>query len=100
MPAKTTKKQYTLVKPKAAAQAVNMSEGTLKKYRLNVKPEDGGLIKGVHWVSPNSRQVLYRLELLQDWAAYRHDLDAHIAAIEEFEKHQKAGTSIDRLAPA
>jgi hypothetical protein len=95
-----TKKQYTLIKPKEAAIATGMSASTLKKYRLQIKPENEGLIKDIHWVAPNSRQVLYRLELVQDWASTRHDPAAHLAAIEEFERHQKAGTSIDRLAPA
>jgi hypothetical protein len=97
---KLTQKEYTLVRQKQAAIAVGMSVATLKKYRLQVPAEEGGLIKEVHWVAPNPRIVLYRLELLQSWASTRHDPDAHLASLEEFERHQKSGTVMDRLAPA
>jgi hypothetical protein len=90
-----TSKQYTLIKKDKAAIVSHLSEATLKAKR-----RQGDLIEGVHWVRVNSRVVLYRKELLEIWAATRHDPDAHLQAIEEFKRHQKSGTAIDRLAPA
>lgn len=90
-----TKTQYTLIKKDKAAIASNLSEATLKAKR-----RQGELIEGIHWVRVNARVVLYRKELLETWAATRHDPDAHLHAIEEFKLHQKTGTAIDRLAPA
>lgn len=90
-----TSKQYTLIKKDKAAIAIHLSEATLKAKR-----RQGELIEGIHWVRVNARVVLYRQELLEAWASTRHDPDAHLQAIEEFQRHQKAGTSIDRLAPA
>jgi hypothetical protein len=95
MATQTSKKQYTLIKKDKAASLSRLKESTLKMKRLQ-----GELIEGVHWVRVNARVVYYRQELLEDWAATRHDPDAHLRAIEEFERHQKTGTAIDRLAPA
>jgi hypothetical protein len=88
-------KIYTLINPQDAAKISDRKPDTLKRLR-----RQGDLIEGVHWVRENNRRVKYRKELLEDWAATRHDTHRHLAAIEEFERHQKARTSIDRLAPA
>lgn len=44
-----------------ATQYLQVSETTLKRYRLQ-----GLLIEGIHWIRLNSRCIRYNLELIQD----------------------------------
>lgn len=63
-----------------ASERLNLSNATLKKYRLT-----GIWIEGVHWVRLNSRCIRYNLELLQDWAHNRDNPCAHQRAIERYQ---------------
>lgn len=60
-----------------ATRFLNMSDTTLKRYRLQ-----GLLIEGIHWIRLNSRCIRYNLDLVQDWVQNRDDPAAHQRAIE------------------
>lgn len=76
--------KYTLITKEEAARRTQLSAATLKKYRLS-----GDLIEGVHWVRINARSIRYRSPLVEQWAELRHDPEAHLGAIEEFERSLK-----------
>ena len=63
-----------------AIRCLQVSEATLKRYRLQ-----GLLVEGIHWVRVNSRCTRYNLELIQDWLHNRHDPVAHQRAIEIYQ---------------
>ncbi|MEG3437800.1 hypothetical protein V0288_11785 [Pannus brasiliensis CCIBt3594] len=63
-----------------ASRCLNLSDTTLKRYRLQ-----GLLVEGIHWVRLNSRCIRYNLDLLQDWIQNRHDPKAHQKAIDIYQ---------------
>jgi hypothetical protein len=70
-----------------ATRCLNVSDTTLKRYRLQ-----GLLMEGVHWVRLNSRCIRYNLDLLQDWVQNRDNPLAHQRAIDIY----KAGLLSNR----
>lgn len=87
--------EYKLISKTEAASRTGLSNTTLKKYRLS-----GDLIQGVHWEKINDRLILYRSPLIEHWSQHRHDPDAHLSAIEEFERQNKSGKDKSRETPA
>lgn len=73
-----------LIDKREAASRTELSESTLKRYRLN-----GELIQGVHWERINSRSIRYRSPLIEHWAQNRHDPIAHLREIEVYERSLK-----------
>jgi CHAD domain-containing protein len=69
------------VSKRKATECLNLSNSTLKKYRLN-----GEWIEGIHWVRINSRCVRYNLELIQDWLHNRGNPKAHMRAIATYQQ--------------
>ncbi|MBW4654468.1 MAG: hypothetical protein KME20_15735 [Kaiparowitsia implicata GSE-PSE-MK54-09C] len=69
------------VNKRTASECLNLSDSTLKKYRLQ-----GEWIEGIHWVRINSRCVRYNLELIQDWLHNRGNPNAHLRAIELYQE--------------
>ena len=72
---------FLFVSKKTASECLNLSESTLKKYRLK-----GDWIEGIHWVRLNSRCIRYNLVLIQDWLHNRGNPTAHLQAIETYQK--------------
>jgi CHAD domain-containing protein len=68
------------VTKRQASAYLNLSDATLKKYRMQ-----GVWIEGVHWVRLNSRCVRYNLELLKDWVQNHNDPTAHQRAIAAYQ---------------
>ena len=66
---------------KHPSECLNLSDSTLKKYRLK-----GDWIEGIHWVRINSRCVRYNLELIQDWLHNRGNPSAHLKAIQIYQQ--------------
>lgn len=87
--------EYALITKQEAAERTKLSDATLKKYRLN-----GELVEGIHWERINARSIRDRSPLIEHWAEHRYDPDAHLAAIEAFERHNTKGSSKSRLTPA
>jgi CHAD domain-containing protein len=69
------------VNKRTASERLNLSDSTLKKYRLQ-----GEWIEGIHWVRINSRCVRYNLELIQDWLHNRGNPNAHLRAIQTYQQ--------------
>jgi tRNA(His) 5'-end guanylyltransferase len=69
------------VSKRTVTEYLNLSNSTLKKYRLN-----GEWIEGIHWVRLNSRCIRYNLELIKDWLHNRENPKAHMRAISTYEK--------------
>ncbi len=64
-----------------AAELLNCHPNSLPRYRKNEKI---GWVEGVHWSRVNQK-IVYNRQLLADWLANRHDLDAHLRAIENYQ---------------
>ena len=69
------------VNKRTASERLNLSDSTLKKYRLQ-----GEWIEGIHWVRINSRCVRYNLELIEDWLHNRGNPNAHQKAIQTYQQ--------------
>jgi hypothetical protein len=69
------------VSKRKASECLNLSDSTLKKYRLK-----GDWIEGIHWVRINSRCVRYNLALIQDWLHNRGNPNAHLKAIQTYQQ--------------
>ncbi len=65
------------VSKQAISQHLNLSDTTLKRYRLS-----GVWIEGVHWIRINSRCTRYNLDLIDDWLQNKNNPSAHQNAIE------------------
>jgi hypothetical protein len=61
-------------------EKLGLSTKTLQSLR-----REGTLIQGIHYSEVNSRLILYNLPLMIDWVVNRHDLEAHLRAIENFQ---------------
>jgi hypothetical protein len=73
------------VSKRKASECLNLSDSTLKKYRLK-----GDCIEGIHWVRINSRCIRYNLVLIQDWLHNRGNPAAHLHAIETCQMLEKS----------
>jgi hypothetical protein len=69
------------VNKRTASERLNLSDSTLKKYRLQ-----GDWIEGIHWVRINSRCVRYNLKLIEDWLHNRGNPNAHQKAIKTYQQ--------------
>ncbi len=69
------------VNKRTASERLNLSDSTLKKYRLH-----GDWIEGIHWVRINSRCVRYNLALIEDWLHNRGNPNAHQKAIQTYQQ--------------
>lgn len=72
--------EFRFVDKHEALKILPLSESSL--YRLR---KDGELIEGIHW-QRLGKKVVYNAILIQDYVANKHDPDAHIAAIEEYQR--------------
>ena len=70
----------TFIDKRQALKSFNLSNTTLKKYRL-----EGIWIEGIHWVRINQRCVRYNLELIQDWLHNCQDPIAHQRTIQLYQ---------------
>ncbi|MDX2270359.1 MAG: hypothetical protein NW237_00185 [Cyanobacteriota bacterium] len=68
------------VEPLIIQERLGLSIRTLQILR-----REGSLIQGIHFSEINTRLIVYNLPLMIDWVANRHDPDAHIKAIENFQ---------------
>lgn len=68
------------VDPSVIEEKLGLSVRTLQNLR-----RDESLIRGIHFVEVNCRVILYNLPLMIDWLANRHDPQAHLKAIENFQ---------------
>ncbi|MFM7447652.1 MAG: hypothetical protein ACKO24_03510 [Leptolyngbyaceae cyanobacterium] len=68
------------VDPALLQEKLGLSTKTLQSLR-----REGSLIQGIHYSEVNSRLILYNLPLMIDWVVNRHDPEAHLRAIENFQ---------------
>lgn len=68
-----------LLRAKQLTQETQLSGKTISRYR-----ESGKWELGVHYFRLSQTNILYHLELIQDWIANSHQLHLHENAIESF----------------
>ncbi len=57
----------------------------LSSKTLQILRRERAILQGIHYTTVNGRLLLYNLPLMLDWLANRHDPDAHLRAIENFQ---------------
>ncbi|GAB4218195.1 MAG: hypothetical protein OHK0012_25990 [Synechococcales cyanobacterium] len=68
------------VDPHSLQEKLGLTANTLQTLR-----KEGSLLQGIHYTEVNSRLILYNLPLMIDWLVNRHDPEAHLRAIEQFQ---------------
>lgn len=73
---------YEFIDKHEAGKLLKRHPQSLARYRSNPQI---GWVEGIHYTRPNGQEVLYNKQLLLDWLANRHDLDAHLRAVEIYQ---------------
>lgn len=86
---------YEFIDKHQAAKLLDCHPATLQQYRKNEKI---GWVEGLHYVRPNGQKVLYNKPLIADWLANRHDPDAHLRAIANYQASLLSNQKLKRRA--
>lgn len=76
--------QYPLVTKHQVREHLNISDGTLKTWRLGKGDRAPVLTEGIHWVRIGTRDTRYNLALLHDFMVNRTAPELHEHAIEHY----------------